>query len=143
MKGQYAFTVKAHWGLLIRAGLKTVENRNFRVPPGYYLVHCSNRVTFSDWSVARDWVTDRIGTGVPFPSFMECLTWRGCVCCGVHVVSALRESADPWFMPGRVAWMLERPDLCSRGIRARGGLGVWRVDSDVIRAMRRREPARA
>ncbi len=137
MKGLYAFTVKPHWGLMIRAGLKTVENRNFRVPPGYYLVHCANRVTFSQWSVAKDWVSDRIGAQVPFPSYSQCLEWRGCVCCGVHVLSALTESAAPWFMTGRVAWELERPVPYPAGIRARGGLGVWPVDSDVVRKVRR------
>jgi len=137
MKGVCAFTVKPHWGLLIRAGLKTVENRNFRVPPGLYFVHCANRVTFAQWSVARDWVSDRIGPQVPFPSYAECLAWRGCVCCGVHVASALTQSKDPWFMPGRVAWELERPAPCPPGIRARGGLGVWPVDSDAARRLKR------
>ena len=43
-----AFTVKAHWGLLIRSGLMTCENRSFRVPPGFYLVHASGSLSFSD-----------------------------------------------------------------------------------------------
>lgn len=53
------------------------------------------------------------------------------------MVSALTRSADPWFMPGRVAWELERPGPYPPGIRARGGLGVWPVDSDVIRRVKR------
>lgn len=142
MRGQYAFTVKPHWGLLIRAGLKTVENRSFRVPPGFYLVHCASRFTLTQWEVARGWVADRIGAEVAFPSYAECLMWRGCVCCGVRVVSALTASADPWFMPGRVAWELERPVPYPRGIRARGGLGVWPADPDVARKARRCESAR-
>ena len=137
MRNIMAFTLKPHWGLLIRAGLKTVENRNFRVPTGTYLVHCANRVTFAQWAVAKDWVSDRIGAHVAFPSYSECLEWRGCVCCGVRVVTALTKSADPWFMPGRVAWELERPVPYPHGIRARGGLGVWPVDSDVVRKVRR------
>jgi hypothetical protein len=137
MKGPYAFTVKPHWGLLIRSGFKTVENRNFRVPPGFYLVHCANRVTLAQWSVAKDWVIDRIGPQVPFPSFSDCLAWRGCVCCGVRVASALTQSADPWFMPDRVAWELEGVVPYPAGIRARGGLGVWPVDSDVVRRLKR------
>ena len=142
MRGLYAFTVKAHWGLLIRAGLKTVENRNFRVPPGFYFVHCASRVHLNEWAVAKDWVSDRVGAHVPFPSLSECQAWLGCVCCGVNVVSALTESADPWFMPGRVAWELERPVPYPAGIRARGGLGVWPVDSDVVRLLHRSETAR-
>ena len=137
MRNIMAFTLKPHWGLLIRAGLKTVENRNFRVPLGFYLVHCASRIHLNEWAVAKDWVSDRIGPHVPFPSYSECLAWRGCVCCGVRVVSALTESADPWFMPGRVAWELERPVPYPNGIRARGGLGVWPVDSDVIRKVKR------
>ena len=46
--------VKAHWGLLIRAGLKTCENRSFRVPPGFYLVHASISLSFFEGG-SGDW----------------------------------------------------------------------------------------
>lgn len=71
MKGVHGFTVKPHWGLLIRAVIKTVENRNFRVPPGFYLVHCSSRFTLSQWAVAKDWIGDCIGPHVKFPAYSE------------------------------------------------------------------------
>ncbi len=129
-KGLRAFTVKAHWGLLIRAGLKTVENRSFRVPPGLYLVHASNNLSFSDWCAGSLWVADRFGAAVRFPGYDECRAWCGQVVCGIHVVSALTASADPWYM-GDVAWELERPVLCARGVAAKGFLGVWAVDGEV------------
>ncbi len=137
MKGVYGFTVKPHWGLLIRAGVKTVENRSFRVPPGFYLVHCASRVTLGQWAIARDWVGDRFGPEVRFPPYGECLAWRGCVCCGVRVVSALTRSESRWAMPDRVAWELEGVIPYPVGVRTRGGLGVWPVDSDVVRTLKR------
>jgi len=50
--------------------------------------------------------------------------------CGITVVSALTSSSDPWFQ-GDVAWELEKPVPCERGLRVKGRLGVWRVSDDV------------
>ena len=123
-----AFTVKAHWGLLIRSGLKTCENRCFRVPPGFYLVHASNSLSFSEWRAGFDWVAGRFGTAIIFPSFDLCRAWCGQIVCGITVVSALTESSDPWYL-GDVAWELERPVPCDKGVRVKGQLGVWNCAS--------------
>ena len=72
-KGLRAFTVKAHWGLLIRSGLKTCENRSFRVPPGFYLVHASSSLSFSEWCAGSVWIAERFGTAIIYPSFDLCL----------------------------------------------------------------------
>lgn len=56
--------------------------------------------------------------------------------CGVSVVSALTESRDPWHMAGNVAWELETPVPCVRGVFARGSLGVWSVSEAVLLAYR-------
>ena len=130
MKELKAFTVKAHWGLLIRSGLKTCENRCFRVPPGFYLVHTSNSLSFSEWRAGFDWVSDRFGTAIIFPSFDLCRAWCGQIVCGVRIVSALTVSTDPWYL-GDVAWELENPVPCARGVVAKGALGVWAVSGDV------------
>ncbi len=53
MKELKAFTVKTHWGLLIRSSLKTSEKRCFRVPPGFYLVHASISRSFSEYGGTR------------------------------------------------------------------------------------------
>ncbi len=129
-KGLMAFTVKAHWGLLISAGLKTCENRSFRVSPGFYLVHASGSLSFSEWRAGCDWVSDRFGTAIVFPSFDLCRAWCGQIVCGITVVSALTKSKDPWYL-GDVAWELERPVPCARGLRARGAPGVWPVSEEV------------
>lgn len=127
-----AFTVKAHWGLLIRAGFKTCENRSFRVPPGFYLVHASSSLSFSEWGAGSRWVAERFGFGaVPFPSFDECRLWCGQLLCGVSVVSALTASRDPWHMEGNVAWELETPVPCERGVFTRGNLGAWPVSDEL------------
>ena len=119
-----AFTVKAHWGLLIRSGLMTCENRSFRVPPGFYLVHASNSLSFSEWRAGFDWVAGRFGTAIIFPSFDLCRAWCGQIVCGITVVSALTESSDPWYL-GDVAWELDNPTPFARGVRVKGQLGVW------------------
>ena len=131
-KGLRAFTVKAHWGLLIRAGLKTVENRNCRVPTGFYLVHASSSLSFSEWRSGFDWVAERFGTAVICPSFDLCRSWCGQIVCGIKVVSALTKSADPWYL-GDVAWELENPVPCAPGVTAKGSLGVWAVDKELHR----------
>ena len=95
-----AFTVKAHWGLLIRAGVKTCENRSFRVPPGFYLVHASNSLSFSEWCAGSLWVADRFGADVKYPGFDECRAWCGQIVCGVRIVSALPPTEQP---PARLA----------------------------------------
>ncbi|MEI7902766.1 MAG: hypothetical protein WCK89_21170 [bacterium] len=125
-----AFTVKAHWGLLIRSGLKTVENRGFRVPPGFYLVHASSSLSFSEWCSGSVWIADRFGTAIICPSFDECRSWAGQIVCGITVVSALTASSDPWYL-GDVAWELERPVPCARGVAAKGFVGVWPVSDEV------------
>lgn len=73
MKPLMALTVKAHWGLLIRSDLKTCEDRSFRVPPGFFLVHASNSHSFSEWPTDFDWVAQRFGTAIIYPSFDLCL----------------------------------------------------------------------
>jgi len=129
-KGLRAFTVKAHWGLLIRSGLMTCENRSFRVPPGFYLVHASGSLSFSEWRAGFDWVADRFGTAIICPSFDLCRAWCGQILCGVRIVSALTASSDPWFL-GDVAWELENPVPFSRGMRIKGQLGVWKVRDEL------------
>jgi hypothetical protein len=130
MKELRAFTVKAHWGLLIRSGLKTCENRSFRVPPGFYLVHASNSLSFSEWRAGFDWVAERFGTAVIPPSFDLCRAWCGQIVCGITVVSALTASTDPWYL-GDVAWELENPVPCAQGVAAKGFFGVWPVSDEV------------
>ena len=129
-KGLRAFTVKAHWGLLIRSGLMTCENRSFRVPPGFYLVHASGSLSFSEWYAGSVWIADRFGTAIICPSFDLCRAWCGQIVCGVRVVSALTASTDPWYL-GDVAWELEGPVPCARGVTAKGNLGVWPVSAEV------------
>ena len=129
-KGLRAFTVKAHWGLLISAGLKTCENRSFRVPPGFYLVHASNSLSFSEWRSGFDWIVGRFGTAIICPSYDLCRAWCGQIVCGVRIVSALTASSDPWYL-GDVAWELENPVPCAQGVAAKGSLGVWPVSDDV------------
>lgn len=121
-----AFTVKAHWGLLIRSGLKTCENRTFRVPPGFYLVHASGSLSFSEWCAGRDWVSDRFGTAIIFPSFDLCRSWCGQILCGITVVSALTQSKDPWYNGSDVAWELEQPVPYAKGAKVLGQLGLWK-----------------
>ena len=135
MKELRAFTVKAHWGLLIRSGLKTCENRSFRVPPGFYLVHASNSLSFSEWRAGFDWVAERFGTAIICPSFDLCRSWCGQILCGITVVSALTESSDPWYL-GDVAWELERPVPFEQGVRVKGQLGVWLVSDDLRKRFR-------
>jgi len=130
-KGLRAFTVKAHWGLLIRAGLMTCENRSYRVPPGFYLVHASGNLSFSEWYAGSVWIADRFGTAIICPSFDLCRAWCGQILCGITVVSALTASSDPWYL-GDVAWELENPVPCAQSVAVKGSLGVWAV-SDVLR----------
>ena len=125
-----AFTVKAHWGLLIREGLKTCENRCFRVPPGFYLVHASCSLSFSEWGAGYAWCAERFGTAIRYPAYDVCRTWCGQILCGVRIVSALTASADPWYL-GDVAWELEGPVGCAQGVAVKGSLGVWPVSADV------------
>ena len=125
-----AFTVKAHWGLLIRSGLMTCENRSFRVPPGFYLVHASGSLSFSEWYAGSTWIADRFGTAIICPSFNLCRSWCGQTVCGVRIVSALTASSDPWYL-GDVAWELEGPVPCEMGVRVKGALGVWRVSDEL------------
>ena len=127
-----AFTVKAHWGLLISAGLKTCENRSFRVPPGFYLVHASGSLSFSEWYAGSVWIAERFGTAIICPSFDLCRSWCGQIVCGVRIVSALTASADPWYL-GDVAWELENPMPCAHGVAAKGFFGVWPVSKEVKR----------
>ena len=127
-----AFTVKAHWGLLISAGLKTRETRSFRVSPGIYLVHASGSLSFSEWRAGFDWIAERFGTAIICPSFDLCRTWCGQIVCGVQIVSALTASPDPWYL-GDVAWELENPVPCARGVRVKGALGLWPVSEEVRR----------
>ena len=134
-----AFTVKAHWALLISAGLKTCENRSFRVSPGFYLVHASGSLSFSEWRAGCVWIAERFGTAIICPSFDLCRTWCGQIVCGVRIVSALTASKDPWYL-GDVAWELERPVPCAQGVSAKGFFGVWPVSDDV---RKRFEEARA
>jgi len=126
-----AFTVKAHWGLLIRSGLKTCENRSFRVPPGFYLVHASGSLSFSEWRAGFGWVSERFGTAVICPSFDLCRSWCGQIVCGITVVSSLASSSDPWYLGG-VAWELENPVPFERGAKVKGQLGVWRVPAGLV-----------
>ena len=77
MKELKAFTVKAHWGLLIRQGMKTCENRSFRVPPCFYLVDASSSLSFSEWCAGSMWIAERFGTAIICPSFDECRSWGG------------------------------------------------------------------
>ncbi|HPS08767.1 MAG TPA: hypothetical protein PLG22_14655 [Kiritimatiellia bacterium] len=136
MKELRAFTVKAHWALLISAGLKTCENRSFRVPPGFYLVHASNSLSFSEWSAGSVWITERFGTAIICPSFDLCRSWCGQIVCGVRIVSALTASTDPWYL-GDVAWELENPVPCAQGVVAKGALGVWPVSEGVKKRFER------
>ena len=73
----------------------------------------------------------RFGGGVKYPGFDECRAWCGQILCGVSVVSALTASASPWFSGADVAWELERPVPCARGVAAKGALGVWTVNEEV------------
>ena len=47
------------------------------------------------------------------------------------MVSALTKSKDPWFSGADVAWELENPVPCERGVKVKGQLGVWPVHDDV------------
>ena len=129
MKPLMAFTVKAHWGLLISAGLKTCENRSFRVSPGFYLVHASGSLSFSEWYAGSVWIAERFGTAIICPSYDLCRAWCGQIVCGITVVSALKSSTDPWYL-GDVAWDLEKPVPFERGVRFKGQLGVWKVSEE-------------
>ncbi len=42
----------------------------------------------------------------------------------------MTECKDPWYL-GDVAWELERPLPCARGVAAKGALGVWVVSGEV------------
>ena len=125
-----AFTVKAHWALLISAGLKTCENRSFRVSPGFYLVHASGSLSFSEWRAGSVWIAERFGTAIICPAFDLCRTWCGQIVCGVRIVSALTASSDPWYL-GDVAWELEGPVPCAHGVTAKGFYGGWPVSEEV------------
>jgi len=78
-------------------------------------------------------VGDRLGTGtaIIFTSFDSCRSWCGQILCGITVVSALTKSKDPWFSGADVAWELENPVPCERGVRAKGALGLWKVGEEV------------
>ncbi len=134
MTGLKAFTVKAHWGLLIRSGLKTVENRSFHVPPGFYLVHASSSLSYSEWSEGRDWVRGRFGSSVAFPGYEESQVWCGQVLCGVRVLGAVSFCGDPWFVGGdKLAWELGAVVPCFPGVAAKGALGLWPVSDELHR----------
>ena len=100
------------------------------VPLGFYLVHASSSLCFSEWCAGSMWIADRFGTAIICPSFDLCRVWCGQIVCGVRVVSALTASADPWYL-GDVAWELENPVPCARGVSVKGTLGVWKVSDDV------------
>ncbi len=107
-----------------------VNSTVVNVLPGYYQVHASSSLSSSEWSAGGLWKADRFGAAVRFPRYDECRAWCGQVVCGIHMVSALTALAGPWHM-GDVAWKLERPVLCARGVAAKGFLGVWPVDKEV------------
>ena len=72
------------------------------------------------------WIAERFGTAIICPSFDVCRSWGGQILCGIHIVSALTASMDPWYL-GDVAWELENPVPCEHGVAAKGSLGVWPV----------------
>jgi hypothetical protein len=107
----------------------TCESRSFRAPPGFYLVHASGSLSFSEWCAGSMWIADRFGTAIICLSFDLCRAWCGQIVCGVRIDSALTASSDPWYL-GDVAWELEGPVPCAHGVTAKGSLGMWPVSEE-------------
>jgi hypothetical protein len=123
------------WALL--EGHKKIENRNFRITPGWYAVH------LAAGSHTPVNVEQRLRES--FPSLPSPLAFEKGAIHGVCRVTGHREVAsdpavarDEWYAPpykiancvGDVAW-LRRP------VFARGNLGVWPLDDRARRDVRR------
>lgn len=115
-----ALTVKQPWATLIMLGLKPVENRSWRPPSSLigerFVIHAGK-----GYDKNADGFLDSIGLELPenLPS--------GCLLGTVKLDSVVTDFESPWFS-GPLGWIIKDPVLFPSPRKARGKLGLWKVD---------------
>jgi len=117
MKG---LTVRQPWAELIVSGKKTVENQPRRtLHRGPLVIHAGLRLDESGPAVRR---------ALDF----------GAIIGVVDVVDCVDQSRSPWAVRGQWHWILANPRRLTRPVPYCGALGLWNVDPETERLIRRR-----
>lgn len=120
-----SISVRQPWAELIVAGLKTIENRSWKIHyRGTIAVHASSTNTKREYEAASQLIRSR-GMDIQLPP-LEQLELSGIVGL-VDVVDCLEHTEDPWWIPGNYAIVLAN---ARRGIfqPMKGQQGFFTVD---------------
>jgi hypothetical protein len=130
-----ALTIKQPWAFLIAAGIKDVENRTWapRQFPGALLIHAG--AGFDRMALLRP----EVRTELEAQSWPEWPLPAGAVIAVAGTVKAHRDSigghCDPWGEDDCWHWELSNVRLLPEPVPAKGRLGLWRPDEDVLAAV--------
>ena len=123
-------SVRQPWAHFIVAGLKPIENRNWRAAfRGRVLVHASKGMTRNEYLEASLFAARNCG--VPhdrIPAF-DSLP-RGGIVGSVEIVGCVDRSDSPWFV-GEFGFVLRDPQTLPF-IPYKGALGFFRVPESVV-----------
>jgi hypothetical protein len=127
----HAFSVNGgHLAWAILDGLKTIENRDFRIDPGWYglAVTANAHTGVGEDKTYRERFPDK------YPGFQTFYSWKGCLVGAVYVSHSLPHSKckDDWFACDNykvknIITQTINLDVC---IPCRGFLGTWPMSDE-------------
>lgn len=130
-----ALTVRQPWAWLIAAGLKDIENRDWKLPAAAIgieiALHASKAVDRGE--VADVFADLRRTKRVPRPpriTLADLEAQAGCILGLVTFSGATEHSDSPWFV-GRYGWQIASVRQFAKPIPARGALGFWTLGAEL------------
>lgn len=139
-----AITVRQPWATLLACGVKRFETRSWRTRyEGTIAIHASARLQPED----RIWAREDLDVGkllrecgyadvteLPLGAILAVGTLFGCWPTRTFPVAGLSriERALGDFSPGRWAWRLDNVVRLPEPVPARGSLGLWSCELDVV-----------
>jgi hypothetical protein len=133
-----ALTVRQPWAWAITTGLKTIENRGWRIPPGPCWLHAGARTRWDDdaadsplireaWELAGYPLAELNPdtTLIPFGAVTALITFIG----AHHSIDCASECGlcDPWAAHGQVHNQLTVTRTLNQPVPCRGMPGLWPV----------------
>jgi len=107
-----AITIQQPWASLIVCGIKDVENRSWKTPPGEILVHAGKRIDLCAMDQFGH-LLDDAPTGALIGS--------------VRITETVTDSSSEWAMPDCWHWLLADAKECDP-IPMLGRQGIWTPD---------------
>jgi len=128
-------TVRQPWADAILSGLKTVENRSYRIKyRGRLYIHSS---------LAKPEKKDIYYCKQRGFDYDELHSYKGEILGYVTLSDVLIDSDNLWAFPSSYQWQLTNPVILKESIGAIGKLGLWTPPPDVIRQLVPQPPVKS